>query len=51
MKYFLKFSMILSEDADASEENRVHDESQWDHVRKGVCCVCSNSKIDSLLYR
>ncbi|KAL7127188.1 hypothetical protein ABFS83_14G238500 [Erythranthe nasuta] len=44
---------IFARDADnASEESRVRDESsQWDHVRKGVCCLCQDSKIDSLLYR
>ncbi|XP_047977428.1 uncharacterized protein LOC125219487 [Salvia hispanica] len=36
---------------DAPKDNRVHDESQLDHVKRGICCVCQHSKIDSLLYR
>ncbi|CAI9785903.1 unnamed protein product [Fraxinus pennsylvanica] len=27
------------------------DECQWDHVKKGICCLCHDSQIDSLLYR
>ncbi|GFQ01019.1 E3 ubiquitin-protein ligase neurl1b [Phtheirospermum japonicum] len=43
---------IFSRDKeDASEDNRLPDESQLDFVRKGICCVCRDSKIDSLLYR
>ncbi|KAH9608598.1 hypothetical protein KSS87_006578 [Heliosperma pusillum] len=35
-----------------SLENRpLHDSSKWDCVRKGVCCICTNTNIDSLLYR
>ncbi|KAI4334316.1 hypothetical protein L6164_019027 [Bauhinia variegata] len=27
------------------------DKSKWDCVRKGLCCICCESNIDSLLYR
>ncbi|XP_074302570.1 uncharacterized protein LOC141634236 [Silene latifolia] len=27
------------------------DSFKWDSVRKGVCCICSSTNIDSLLYR
>lgn len=27
------------------------DSFKWDCVRKGMCCICSDSNIDSLLYR
>ncbi|XP_057538124.1 uncharacterized protein LOC130815649 [Amaranthus tricolor] len=27
------------------------DSSKWDCVRKGICCICSSTNIDSLLYR
>ncbi|KAK6163458.1 hypothetical protein DH2020_000322 [Rehmannia glutinosa] len=36
--------------ADTSKGNTLHDESQWDYVRRGICCICCDSKVDSLLY-
>ncbi|KAH6791813.1 hypothetical protein C2S52_002290 [Perilla frutescens var. hirtella] len=42
---------ISSGDSDASKDTRFHDESRWDHVKRGICCLCQHSKIDSLLYR
>ncbi|XP_062105176.1 uncharacterized protein LOC133816875 isoform X2 [Humulus lupulus] len=33
------------------EGGLAEDDTKWDHVRKGMCCICSNTNIDSLLYR
>ncbi|XP_012838002.1 PREDICTED: uncharacterized protein LOC105958548 isoform X1 [Erythranthe guttata] len=35
---------------DASD-NTPFDESKWDYVRRGICCLCCHDNIDSLLYR
>ncbi|KAL1819020.1 hypothetical protein ACET3Z_013889 [Daucus carota] len=34
-----------------SEVNLVPDESNLEHVKNGVCCICCDANIDSLLYR
>ncbi|KAL2541064.1 Uncharacterized protein Adt_02042 [Abeliophyllum distichum] len=36
---------------DTCWSNMPKDESRWDHVRKEICSICCDSKIDSLLYR
>ncbi|XP_022729077.1 uncharacterized protein LOC111284599 [Durio zibethinus] len=33
------------------DDNLPKDASNWDNVRKGICCICSEGNIDSLLYR
>ncbi|KAE8691817.1 Ring/U-Box superfamily protein [Hibiscus syriacus] len=41
----------------AGSQGIIHDNSlsknshNWDSVRKGICCICSDGNIDSLLYR
>lgn len=43
--------MFNGSDIDACDENLRNDESKWDNVRKGICCLCCNSSIDALMYR
>ncbi|XP_048491714.1 uncharacterized protein LOC104883229 isoform X2 [Beta vulgaris subsp. vulgaris] len=40
-----------SSSSDALESTLPKDSYKWDCVRKGICCICSNTNIDSLLYR
>ncbi|XP_019448797.1 PREDICTED: uncharacterized protein LOC109351692 isoform X2 [Lupinus angustifolius] len=47
-------SAALNRSADSSGTNVCepsYDESKWECVRKGICCICCESSIDSLLYR
>ncbi|KAL2511174.1 RING/U-box superfamily protein [Abeliophyllum distichum] len=37
--------------ADKLEGTVPKDESHWNHVKKGICCLCHDGHIDSLLYR
>uniref|UniRef100_A0A7C9F993 RING-type domain-containing protein n=1 Tax=Opuntia streptacantha TaxID=393608 RepID=A0A7C9F993_OPUST len=47
-------SAALNRSVNPSElpiNNLARDSFKWDCVRKGICCICSDSNIDSLLYR
>ncbi|KAL8130108.1 hypothetical protein V2J09_019263 [Rumex salicifolius] len=37
--------------SEPEEEEISREGSKWDCVRRGICCICHGSKIDSLLYR
>ncbi|KAL3530487.1 hypothetical protein ACH5RR_009809 [Cinchona calisaya] len=36
---------------DACKDDQPNDDSKWEFVRKGICCMCCEHNIDSLLYR
>uniref|UniRef100_A0A7N0TLF9 RING-type domain-containing protein n=1 Tax=Kalanchoe fedtschenkoi TaxID=63787 RepID=A0A7N0TLF9_KALFE len=36
---------------ESADTGLADDKSRWELVRKGICCVCGQSNIDSLLYR
>ncbi|CAH8284692.1 unnamed protein product [Eruca vesicaria subsp. sativa] len=45
-------AMHRSADSSGSSSNDAESyESKWEYVRKGICCICCESNIDSLLYR
>ncbi|KAG6476530.1 uncharacterized protein LOC122024362 [Zingiber officinale] len=47
-------SAVLNRSVGEHGENQQHlllDGRNWNHVRKGTCCVCCDKQIDSLIYR
>ncbi|KAI8023312.1 hypothetical protein LOK49_LG03G03588 [Camellia lanceoleosa] len=46
-------SAALNRSAGPTEDDHILPtaESNWDFVRKGICCLCCDNSIDSLLYR
>ncbi|XP_027910364.1 uncharacterized protein LOC114169423 isoform X2 [Vigna unguiculata] len=44
-------SAALNRSAEIHDCESPEDKSKWECVRKGLCCVCCESNIDSLLYR
>lgn len=49
--YLVDHIICLCDAAGICEDSLLKDGSNWDYVRKGVCCICCDSNIDSLLYR
>lgn len=49
----LEVSAALSRSLSNATDNAeiTMDDSRWDNVRKGICCICCDSQIDTLLYR
>ncbi|KAL1191049.1 hypothetical protein V5N11_036008 [Cardamine amara subsp. amara] len=44
-------AMHRSADPSGPSKDTASYESKWEYVRKGICCICCESNIDSLLYR
>ncbi|ESQ51262.1 hypothetical protein EUTSA_v10016236mg [Eutrema salsugineum] len=44
-------AMHRSGDSSGPSKDTESYESKWEYVRKGICCICCESNIDSLLYR
>uniref|UniRef100_A0A1J3GNX3 Protein neuralized n=2 Tax=Noccaea caerulescens TaxID=107243 RepID=A0A1J3GNX3_NOCCA len=47
----LSAAMHRSADPSGPSKDTESYESKWEYVRKGICCICCESNIDSLLYR
>ncbi|XP_073281324.1 uncharacterized protein [Primulina huaijiensis] len=44
-------STVLPSNADSTEYDFFNEESQWNLIKRGICCLCRVTKISSLLYR
>ncbi|CAL9108632.1 unnamed protein product [Musa textilis] len=51
VKQEVSAALIRCSGGQGEEEEYSQDASRWCHVRKGTCCICCDSHIDSLLYR